>query len=495
MWTTSQEDDINWPYYCMDDTRPRQGRHRNVTRILASLFILAVVAVGGMGVAAARAAAAPPIRFISVDDVRRVLKELADILPVELQVLPNTNADARWSAWIADHDAHIRARLAQGDEDTLLNWLLFGTSFTSEPRAVLDQAAASDRQALVRMTDLVGARADDLLTALQSPGDDGRRVFARRFFEGNGFSLATPAGVAELRAHLLMALQRVAVEQSVIAQDLAEARNSGDIDAELAVRSTLYQTRGLSLDTSLAVNFAIEQALATVKKQGLLKAGTVKRVAIVGAGLDFADRDVGLDTYPQQTVQPFAVIDSLRKLQLAPATALPEVVVLDISPRVLDHIAQVRDRASSGGSYTLTLPLSERQNWLPAFRDYWKTFGTRIGAPVAGATNQAAVRTVRIPPAVVQRISATDLDIVAERIDGAAFDLIIATNVLVYYGALDHELAAANIEAMLRPGGILLSNTALPEMEAVPIELMDSSTVRYTRGEDSDQILWYRRTM
>ena len=482
----------------MDNAAPGQGRHGNVIQFTSFLALVTALTLGAGGRSAALATSvssapsSPPTRFIAFDEVRRVLKELADILPVELQALPTLNADAPWSAWIADRDAHIRARLAQGDEDTLLNWLLFGTSFTAAPRAIFDGNTQSDPQALVRMTDLVQVRANDLLAALQSPGNDERRVFARRFFEGNGFSLETPAGIAELRDHLLLALRRVAIEQGAIAQDLLDARNSGDTDAELAVRSTLYQARGLSLDTSLAINYAVEQALSAVQKQGLLVAGSVRRVAIVGAGLDVADRDAGRDTYPPQTIQPFAVLDSLRKLRLAPAT-LPEIVVFDISPRVIDHVAHARERAAAGGSYTITLPLSDRKAWLPGFREYWRTFAARVGVQVPMAAGQEAVRAVRIPAAVVGRISATDLDIVTERADGAAFDLIIATNVLVYYGALDHEIAAANMEAMLRPGGILLSNTALPEMEAIPLELMGSSASTYSKGADGDQVLWYQR--
>ena len=87
---------------------------------------------------------------------------------------------------------------------------------------------------------------------------------------------------------------------------------------EFVQRSRLFRTRGLSLDTSLAANYSVEQALAAMKARGLLKPGAVRRVAIVGPGLDFADKDVGFDFYPQQTLQPFAVLDSLKRLGLAP---------------------------------------------------------------------------------------------------------------------------------------------------------------------------------
>lgn len=38
--------------------------------------------------------------------------------------------EAAWPDRIARHDREVRARLEQGDEDTIVNWMLFGTSFT-----------------------------------------------------------------------------------------------------------------------------------------------------------------------------------------------------------------------------------------------------------------------------------------------------------------------------------------------------------------------------
>ena len=42
------------------------------------------------------------------------------------------------------------------------------------------------------------------------------------------------------------------------------------------------------------------------------------------------------------------------------------------------------------------------------------------------------------------------------------FDLIIGTNIFVYYGSLEQSLARANLATMLKPGGFLLTNEALP---------------------------------
>ena len=86
--------------------------------------------------------------------------------PPELNTLTSAQMEAAWPAWIERHDREIRARLERGDEDTIVNWLLFGTSFTSRPRAVLgavESGAAGDREQVLRRTiELISARLEDL---------------------------------------------------------------------------------------------------------------------------------------------------------------------------------------------------------------------------------------------------------------------------------------------------------------------------------------------
>lgn len=60
----------------------------------------------------------------------------------------------------------------------------------------------------------------------------------------------------------------------------------------------------------------------------------VRQRAIVGPGLDFADKLRGYDFYPPQTIQPFAVIDSLIHHGLSDAATL-RVTAFDLSPQAL----------------------------------------------------------------------------------------------------------------------------------------------------------------
>jgi predicted TPR repeat methyltransferase len=92
------------------------------------------------------------------------------------------------------------------------------------------------------------------------------------------------------------------------------------------------------------------------------------------------------------------------------------------------------------------------------------------------------------------QVQPEDVDIVVQRLVGRRFDLIVATNVLVYYDLLDQALAFSNVEAMLRPGGFLLSNNALLELPDARLRSEGYLTVQYSdRPDDGDHIVWYRR--
>src|SRR6185503_20836244 len=105
--------------------------------------MIGVLLVVGAGAAAAVA----PARFVRYGEARPILAELAGALPPELNAQPPPALEAAWPGWIERHDRGVRARLEHGDEDTLINWMLFGTSFTSKPRAVVgavESGAAGD---------------------------------------------------------------------------------------------------------------------------------------------------------------------------------------------------------------------------------------------------------------------------------------------------------------------------------------------------------------
>ncbi len=421
--------------------------------------------------------------YITVADVRPLLAPLAASLPPDLPSLAGTQATERWLSWVATHDRAIRQRLREGDEDTLLNWLLLGRSFTSLPPVTVLSGASE--AAVASAAELIRARVDALVQALESPGSDERRLFARAYLAGRGVRSGGNSGRTATRNYLLQAVQRMFDDAS------------GPQPATRAAATTPtspFEHRGLSLDTTIQPNFAVERSLLTLKTRRLIAPESVRRVAIVGAGLDFADKNTGFDFYPVQTVQPFAVLDALRRLGLVDRAANVEIVALDISARVRDHIAAARKAA--GGGYVLHLPLARTGRWSPELRRYWSTFGDRIGTALpspAPTTAEVDLRSVRISPAAVTTVIADDVNIITERSRRAPFDLVIATNVLLYYGPFDQALALSNVGAMLTDGGLFLTNTALPDIPSSRLQRVGSEVTLYTTDGRGDEIIWYAR--
>ena len=95
-------------------------------------------------------------------------------------------------------------------------------------------------------------------------------------------------------------------------------------------------------------------------------------------------------------------------------------------------------------------------------------------------------------PQVAARVMPVDFNVVTEKWTGPPFDLVIATNVLVYYDKLDQSLAFAGIEAMLRPGGFFLTNNAIVELPVSQLRSVGVVTVRHS-ADKTDHVFWYRR--
>jgi hypothetical protein len=487
-----------------------------VTWLWPSAVVLAIVAAALLFVRAPRNL--PPIRpqtiqpttspvasfkvSIPFEDAKRVIDAHRDDFPDELKGKTLVELESGWPGWVARHNTEIRARLERGDEDSIVNFWLYGTTFTTRPRATRQGIATlGDRS---RAEDVLLGRLDDLVEGLASPGSNERLRFARQVIERHGIDPTTDAGKEEARVYLVQARDRVIAENSRHTRTAQSANRLTDRNAKLAAYATLYFDRGLSSDTSLSADFALDHAFEAIKAQGQLAAGSVRRVAIVGPGLDFTDKAEGYDFYPQQTIQPFAVIDSLIRLGLAKPDDL-RMMTLDLSPRVNHHMVAAVERARGGDPYVLQLPLASddvSHRWHPDLVKYWQQFGGAIGdetqAMAAPSSAEGLrIRAVRVRPAVVLSIVPRDLNIVLERLqplkDDDRFDVIVATNILVYYDAFDQALALANVSAMLRPGGLFLTNYAV--FPAAPMESSASlvTTVDFDRQHNGDTLFGYRR--
>jgi hypothetical protein len=73
--------------------------------------------------------------------------------------------------------------------------------------------------------------------------------------------------------------------------------------------------------------------------------------------------------------------------------------------------------------------------------------------------------------------------------------LIVGTNIFVYYDAFEQMLALGNAGAMLKPGGLLLTNDRLPELAGGPIHLAGVTEVQFDVPgmKTRDVVGWYQR--
>src|SRR5687767_7893183 len=100
----------------------------------------------------------PQIRYLSRAEAQPVFAALQEQLP----------AAPDWQGWIEADDRRTRARVAEGDETSIVNWLLFGTSFTDEPRITAREPEANDAARAVER------RVNDLVRAIGGPASNER---------------------------------------------------------------------------------------------------------------------------------------------------------------------------------------------------------------------------------------------------------------------------------------------------------------------------------
>src|SRR5215472_10254899 len=453
------------------------------------LIIVLMLAIAGFGLFAYRRAKQTrehrPI--VSFATAKPVLEANPGELPAALKE-PN---QGKWKSWAQHEDNVVRTRLEQGALDSMVNLLLFGTSFTTQPR-------------IITMNDIedpaVQARVTDLVTALSNPGNNERIIFLRNLIRSRGVDPGNSLGYEQTKKFVLENLRRVVQEQKTIREQVDQAGRESNQETGLSERSRVFRDRGISVDTTILSSFGIDGALRDMADRGVLPKGSITRVAVIGPGLDFTDKGFGYDYYPVQTLQPFAVYDSLVRLGLAERGKI-DVIAFDISQEVLEHLRRARERAKGGEKYVVQLP-RESWPWAPEAVQYWRSFGSEIGAPVAPiqpppALNGLETRAVAVRPEVVLSCKPVDLNVVFEEFDRSAtgqFDLIIATNVFIYYDAFEQALALRNIATLLKPGGFFLTNDWLPQVSQIPMRSTGYTPVRYGESGDwGDNVFWWQR--
>ncbi len=428
-------------------------------------------------------------QFMTFEAAQPILGAMPASLPAGLRTGP---LDAvRWDRWLKSADTSVRQRLEAGEEDTLTNLLRFGVTFTTEYRIDDEYFARFGESTLVNS--FAEHRARDLVRALAAPGTNPGFLEMRAFLVRKGYRLQTAVDRAAAQKYLLKNMARM--HQEFLRAKEEAKRN----------RSQMFQDRGISLDSNLWPDYDLDLQLRNMAAKGLLKPGSVRRVAIVGPGLDFVNKQEGVDFYPPQSVQPFAVLDSLVRLGLADSRTI-DLRTMDISSLVNAHLDRIHKSAAAGRPYTVQLPWFSGGRWSAEFRarftEYWHKLGSAIGdaaEPIAvpAAAANIETRAVRIRGDIVSRVEPIDMNIVYQAMPLPAaerFDLIIGTNIFLYYGAFEQSLARNNIASMLKSGGYLLSNDKLADCAACGIELAGTTEIPMTEEPViTDYIFCYRQ--
>jgi hypothetical protein len=407
------------------------------------------------------------------------------------------------------HDDNIR-RVRQGDLDHLVFYALQSTRFTKlapiEPalsaKALIGGLAPGPREAFLEsqaaggrasvepaVPSSVRARITAFADALDSPSRDPRMAYFQ--------SLARAAFPEGSQREAAIRREYLRVMRFIYQKEFVARRAGPDAVTEL------YRERGLSTDTAVEAGYVVYNGLGVL--QSLDPGRRIRRVLIVGPGLDLAPRTGFLETGPPESYEPWEVIDALLSLGLSRADDL-EVVGADINPRVVEHL--VRSHVEPP---MLTLVSGLRENdtvtLTPDYRDYFSRLGDAIGKVAPSSRGSAPrlqghlTKTLQVDKKAAGALGAATLDIVTERLDAPAFDLIIATNILPYFADVELMLAISNIAGMLAPGGVFLHNEGrvilgeITEALGLPYEQSRHVTIASVRGAPAPLVdsVWLHR--
>ena len=407
-------------------------------------------------------------QFIPFAVAQPVLNAYPDA-PAALKPGGHFTAEA-WDKWVRDNDKEIRVRIAQGEENTLTNLLRLGVTYTKQPRISYEDLAQYGKSSYVNS--VADKRENDLIHALSAPHLNAGMQEMKALLEREGYSVKTPADQAKVKAYLSANLGRL---RDDVARGVREAKVN---------KFQAFKDRGISTDSNLYPDYTINVHLKHMMQQGMLQPGSIHRIAIVGPGLDFVNKKSGTDFYPPQTTQPFAILDTLAALGLADPNGV-EIYTFDVSSRVNKHLEHARHEAAAGKPYDIQLLSSPSDGWdqsyLSGFLEFWQKLGSHIGKSIAPIPvpdelkGEVWNRAIAIRPNVVKELTPVDMNVVYQTVTlppDKQFDLVFATNIFVYYGNLEQSLARANIGTMVKPGGFLLTNEALPNV--APSALTDS---------------------
>jgi hypothetical protein len=391
----------------------------------------------------------------------------SDLAPLHKQLNARGIVDAGFPAYVDRLRETHATRVRLGDLDHLIFYLLQSRAFTNLPtiepalsaKALVENLELKERDTFLRTGQLsldrvpvaVRGRSDALLRALGAPSRDARILYFGELVQTT-FPRAADRLTGLSREYLRV--MRFIYEKEFVAQKSARP-------AEAVAE--LYRARGLSTDTAVEAGYVVSIGLGITKS--LAPEQRIRKVLIVGPGLDLAPRTGLLEVGPPQSYQPWAVIDALIANGLSRLDDL-EIVAADINPRVLAHIRRARETPPTL-NLTSEIGDSDTVQLSQDFRDYFAKLGRGIVEPgtSSGASSEVKGhlhRTIKTSAAAARTLHAESLDIVTDRLRQGGFDLVVATNILPSFDDGELMLALTNIAGMLAPGGVFLHNESRP---------------------------------
>jgi CheR methyltransferase, SAM binding domain len=385
--------------------------------------------------------------------------------PIQKHFTADGIPEEKFAGYLHDVDMDTERRVAEGEREHLVYYALQSKRFTRLPpiepaasaRRFVQALTPVDRQLL--LDDAGFAPASGWPAAERARVAAALGALARNTADArlSSFSQLRAAGGGALSLDALYP-DYVRIVRFLYRKEFASAGTAAEVAA-------LYQTRPHSSDSQIEAGFGVYLGLGTL--HALEPAQRVRRVLVVGPGLDVAPRTDLIDAVGPQMYQPFAVADALLALAMSSETDLA-IESVDVNPRVVRFVRRLVEMTSRQAPVLhLFTGITETggQPFSADYREYVRALGRAIGEAATGPADIAADRryqhSIAVRPAVARLMRADRLNIVTERLnDEHGFDLVVITNVLTYFDDRQLALALSNLSAMLRPGGWLLHNEA-----------------------------------
>lgn len=407
---------------------------------------------------------------------------------------------SRFGRFILSIDERTTERERAGENDHLIYFVLQSSVFTHQPRIepavsageFVNSLAVGERDQYLepqtsyippvsKISKSVIRRIADFVQAVNGPTSDERLDYFKVFLKNSRIS--TDQLTRFLWREYARSMRFLYLKE--FAGKDANPSTKGEVLA------SLYQNRGHSTDTRLEANFAIWTALSVLK--ALNPGLQINRVLIVGPGLDFSPRTSLIESLGPQSYQPFAVADALLGLGFSTEERLM-IHCVDINKRVVRYLKEFPRREIRSITVPSGLPDASADFLTSDLKSYFEDFGKRIGTQRLHVVGPASpdgygMNRVLVRKELAEKITAERMNIATERYrPSPEYDLVVATNVFLYFNTPELLLSLSNIHSMMKEGGWLIHNEFRPELEtlakAAQLPALQARTVRLTKGDD-----------